>query len=192
MQLYIMPDTMKNCPKDFAVIDLKEQPQYQISAGPSLLSAELLFQNKDQTVSYCFRKLTHIGPEEYQLLERMKWGKKYTPISQKCLMLIRKKKKGELLFPFWDARYVYTLTGNPADLAFTLFYRGEAMGTVKKDKATFTVKYKEKDEKTGEEQEKEKQEEKETFILETETDAGMPFFAAAVVFINFICHGSFT
>ena len=182
MQLYLNPDTMKNCPKDFTLINIKEEPQYQVSAGPSLISPELLFENKDKTVSYCFRKLASIGPEEYQLLERVKFRKKYTPLALKCLMLIRKKRKGELLFPFWDARYVYKLTGKPADLDFTLFYREEAIGTVKKDKATFTVKYKEK----------EKQEEKETFILETKTDEGMPFFAAAVTFINFICHGSFT
>lgn len=192
MQVYLNPDIMKKCPKDLTLINLKEETLYQVTQGPSLVSPELLFESKDKSVSYCFRKLIHMGPEEYQLLERVKFHGKYTPLSLKCLMLVRKTRKGQLIFPFTDARFVYELTGSASDLTFTLSHGGEPLGTVKKDKAKFTVKYKEKNKETEKEEEKEKEVEKETFILETKTKEGMPFFAAAVIFIHFICHGSFT
>ncbi len=191
MQLYIKPEAAEKCPKDYAVINVKEEPQYTIGAGPSIITPELLFENKDKSVSYCFRRLTSIGNPEYQFLRRSKFRKKYTPISYHCFMSVRKPKKGPLIFLCPDRRYVYSLSGNAAELKFTLEHNGNALGSVKKDKVKFQVKHKVKDKDTGEEKEEIKEEEKEAYILETATDEGMPFFAAAVAFIDHICHSTF-
>ncbi len=191
MKLYIKPEAAEKCPKDYAIINEKEENQYTIEKGPSVISPELLFQNKDKTVSYCFRQLLSMGKPEYQLLSRTKLRKKYTPISYHCLMAVRKPKKGPLNFLCPDRRYVYTLSGNAAELKFTLTQNEETLGTVKKDKVKFQIKHKVKDKDTGEEKEEVKEEEKEAYILETEKDEGMPFFAAAVAFIDYIYHGTF-
>lgn len=191
MQLYIKPDVAEKCPKDYAIINIKEEAQYTIEAGPSVISPELLFQNKDKTVSYCFRKLFSMGRPEFQLLSRTKFRKKYTPISYQCLMAVRKPKKGPLIFLCPDRRYVYTLSGDAAGLKFTLSHSEENLGSVKKDKVKFQVKHKVKDKDTGEEKEEIKEEEKEAYILETATDEGMPFFAAAAAFIDYVYHGTF-
>lgn len=190
MQLYIKPDVAEKCPEGYALIDIKEENQYTVGPGPSVVSPELLFENKDKSVSYCFRRLLSLGKPEFQLLSRTKFRKKYTPISYHCLMAVRKPKKGALIFVCHDMRYVYTLSGNAAELKFTLSHGGEKLGEVKKDKVKFQVKHKVKDEKTGEEKEEVKEEEKEAYILETGDEKGMPFFAAAVAFIDYVYHGT--